>query len=86
MAADFDDEDLYRVVRRGVRDAIWDVLEVLITILVGVILFVVGLGLLRIGAARPGSIPGLASLAVGAVLVLVSVFQVLKQFQLGPYR
>lgn len=86
MAPDLAEDELYQVVRRGVRDAIWDVLEVLITLLVAIVLFLVGLGLLRIGAARPGAVPGLASLVIGAVLVLVSVFQVMRQFELGPFR
>jgi len=86
MATDMAEDEVYQIVRRGVRDAIWDVLEVVITIGVAIVVFFIGLGLLRIGAAQLGSVPGLASLVVGGVLVLAAVFKVLKQFQLGPYR
>lgn len=86
MAADFDEDELYRVVRQGVRDGIWDVLEVVITIAVGIVLFVIGVALLQAGAARPGGVPGLASLVVGAVLVLGSVYHVFKQLGIGPFR
>lgn len=82
---DRDDVETYWLVRRAVRDGIWDVIGTVVTVVVAAVLVFLGLALVSQGLSG-GRLPGGALLAaVGAVLVVGAVVMVLRELRLWPF-
>ena len=85
MPSERSDVEEYWILRRAVRDAIWDVIGTLVTVLVAGFLLFLGLAILAqwatAGAGVDGPLPGV----LGAVLVVVAVVVVLREFRLWPF-
>lgn len=79
------DVEEYWLMRRAVRDAIWDVVgTVLSVVLAGVLLFV-GIAVASRGLLEAGGTTGLLLAAFGLVLVAAAVVQFLREFRLFPF-
>lgn len=79
-----DAEDVYVAVRRGVYDAVWDVLGTLAMTALSGLLVVVGASLVAagLGADGPGALLGVA---FGLVVATIGVLQLLREFDRWPF-
>lgn len=80
MPDDLEPGELYVVVRRGVRDALWDVLADLFSLLIAVVLFVLGVQLLVVSLSGGVGLPAIAGAGVGLVLVGLAAFEIYRTF------
>ena len=85
MPSEPSDVERYWIVRRAVRDAIWDVIGTLVTVLVAGFLLFFGLAVLAQGVTGDVATRGPLPIVVGAVLVVLAVAVVLREFRLWPF-
>ena len=84
MAAPDDDLEDYWRMRRAVRDAIWDVIGTIVTVVVAVTLGFVGVAIVLQGLRSQGA-AGLLPAAFGAVLVVGGAVLLAREFRLWPF-
>lgn len=77
-------DDLYPVVYRAVHDALWDVLGTAVYALVLAVFFVLGLQLIVFELFTISSSIAIGTLLLGCVLVIGSIVQFLRLFDLMP--
>ena len=82
-ATDDDLEDYWRM-RRAVRDAIWDVIGTIVTVLIAVGLGFLGVAIGAQGLQRPGA-AGLIPAAFGLVLLAAGAVLLAREFRLWPF-
>lgn len=80
MADDLTAGDRYVIIRRAVRDALWDVLGDLFTILIATVLVLLGVQLAGISLAGGFGPPELAGAAVGLALLGLAGYMIWRAF------
>lgn len=71
-------EELYAVVRRGVRDGIWDVVDTILTVALTLVVALVGVGFAAQGLQATGP-RGWLAVAFGVVLTGVAAVYLLRE-------
>lgn len=85
-SSELDEQALYVVMRKAVYDAIWDIIQKLLTVFITAILVTIGVGFAARGfRGVPGSGGWLAGI-FGVVLAVVGIIYFLREFDLLPYR
>lgn len=84
-SGDLDEQELYVVVRRAVRDGVWDVLGTLMTLVFAGLLFLFGASFAASGVQGAGPTSWLP-VAFGVVLMTLAVVYVLRDLALLPLR
>jgi hypothetical protein len=85
-SSELDKQTLYVVMRKAVHDAIWDIIQKLLTVFITAILVTVGVGFAAQGfRGVPGSGGWLAG-SFGVVLAIAGIVYFLKEFDLLPFR
>ena len=85
MPSTDDDVEQYWMIRRAVRDGIWDVIGTVLTVGVAGLLLFVGLAIASRGAFGDAGGRSLLTVAFGAVLVLGAVVVFLREFDIYPF-
>lgn len=80
MADDITAGDWYVIIRRAVRDALWDVLGDLFTLLIAAVLVLMGLQLVAVSLTGGLAPPALAGAAVGLVVGGLGAYLVWRAF------
>ena len=83
-SSELDADETYAVVRRAVRDAIWDVLGTLAMAAFAVVLLFVGVSVASAGLRATGPLRWL-TLAFGVVVAVAAFVQLLREFRIGPF-
>ena len=84
MPATDDDLEAYWRMRRAVRDAIWDVIGTIVTVLIAVALGFLGVAIVLQGLQSQGA-AGLVPVAFGAVLVVGGAVLLAREFRRWPF-
>lgn len=84
-SSELDEQTMYVVMRKAVHDAIWDIIQKLLTVFITAILVTVGVGFAAQGFRdAPGSGGWLAGI-FGVVLAAVGIVYFLREFDLLPF-
>ena len=77
--------EVYVAVRRGVYDAVWDVIGSLAITVFSFILVAIGLAVASAGVQNDGS-QAVLTIVFGVVIAVVGVLQFLHEFDVWPFR
>ena len=83
-SSDRTDREEYLLMRRAVRDAIWDVIEKLLTVFIVILLLTIGVAFTTQGFR--GEAGGWLAGIFGIVLVIVAIGYFLREFDLLPWN
>ena len=84
-SSDLDKHELYLIIRRAIRDAIWDVIEKILTVFVAIIVIFVGGGFAAQGFQSSSDPRGWLAVVFGLVLMAAGVVYFLREFDLLPF-
>lgn len=85
-SSDLDEQELYVVVRRAVRDGVWDVLGTIAMLLFAGLLFLFGATFAASGIQEGTGPTSWLPVAFGVVLMALAVVYVLRDLDLLPFR